>query len=336
MEGWDDAAFAAAIGVSDPAITPIVRAKLERAPIDRYCIDFEDGYGPHSEEQEDADAIRCGADLKAIPPGVAVGIRIKSFGHDTRSRATHTLDKFLTAMGEQARPGFFVMLPKVGHASEVTSLAKHMEERGFANVPIEIMIETPSALRAARDFVHAGRGGITAVHLGVYDLTAELGVMPRDQGLDHPYAQHARMMMKLQLPEVAISDGVTALLPLGSREEVARGWRLHADNIRNAIRLGIWEGWDLHPSQLPARWGAVYATFLAERDHLARRLANFVSAGAKAIRTEQSFDDRATARTMVQFFKRGLACGAFTDADLQATTLTRADFDLPFNDLFNR
>lgn len=335
MEGWDDAAFAAAVGVNDPAIAPRVRAKLERQPIDAYCIDFEDGYGPRSDEEEDAEATRCGGELKAAPPGVTVGIRIKSFAHDTRSRATHTLDKFLAAMGEP-RPGFTVTLPKVTHASEVTTLAKHLEERGYANVGIELMIETPVALREARAFVHAGRGGVVAVHLGAYDLTAELGVGPRDQALDHPYNQYARMMLKLALPEIGVSDGSTTLLPIGSRDDVARAWKLHAENVRNAIRMGIWQGWDLHPAQLPARWAAVYATFLAERDELAKRLANFVALGARATRVGQAFDDKATARTIVEFFKRGLACGAFTDADLEATTLTRGDLDLPFASLIAR
>ena len=282
MEGWDDAAFAEAVGVKNLAVGPLVRAKLERQAIDSYCIDFEDGYGPRSKEEEDADAVRAGEELAATPPGALVGIRIKSFGYETRSRALHTLDKFLAAMGTP-RAGFSVTLPKVMHASEVTTLAKHLEERGFANIGLELMIETPTALRDARTFVIAGRSGVTAVHLGAYDLTAELGVGPSDQTLAHPYNQFARMMLKMDLPEIAISDGATTQLPVGSREDVARGWRLHADNIRNATRLGIWQGWDLHPAQLPARWAAVFSTFLTERDELAKRLANFVSAGARRI-----------------------------------------------------
>ena len=94
MDGWDDAAFADAVGLESPTVATLVRAKLERQPIDAYCIDFEDGYGPRSDAEEDAEATRAAQELAALGPGPIVGIRIKSFGHETRSRALHTLDSF--------------------------------------------------------------------------------------------------------------------------------------------------------------------------------------------------------------------------------------------------
>jgi hypothetical protein len=53
---------------------------------------------------------------------------------------------------------------------------------------------------------------------------------------------------------------------------------LHATNIRSALRLGITQGWDLHPAQLLARYAVVFAYFLGHLDEAARRLRNFVDA----------------------------------------------------------
>jgi hypothetical protein len=36
-------------------------------------------------------------------------------------------------------------------------------------------------------------------------------------------------------------------------------WRLHATHVRHWLRHGFWQGWDLHPAQLPSRYAAVHA-----------------------------------------------------------------------------
>src|SRR5690242_720659 len=52
----DAAAFARVLGLSDELAEPVysrVRAKLEREPIEDLRIDFEDGYGPRPDAEED-------------------------------------------------------------------------------------------------------------------------------------------------------------------------------------------------------------------------------------------------------------------------------------------
>lgn len=309
--GNEVAQFATAVGSSDPQVAVRVRTKLQGAAVESLCIDFEDGYGQRSEEEEDAEAKRTGAELRAGST-TRVGIRIKSFGALTRARAERTLDLFLDALGSPP-PGFTVTLPKVMSPHEVEALAKKIP-----NLDLELMIETPAALLAPRALVDAGQGRVVAVHLGAYDLTAELGVTARDQSLGHPYNELARMMLKLHLPDIGVSDGATTLMPIGTKEDVLRAWSLHASNIRNAIRLGIWQGWDLHPAQLPARWGAVFATFLDAREAMAKRLTAFRAKAERASRVGQEFDDMATARAIEAFFARGVACGAFEASEVPA------------------
>jgi len=342
MEKWgaDDRAFGEAIGVSDPEVAARtaarVRAKLAASPVDALCIDFEDGYGPRSDKEEDAEATRAAMELVETAPGPLVGIRIKALTSATFTRAVRTLDLFVGTLAASGpiRPGFTVTLPKVTRPEEVRALVGLLDELGLPAIGLELMIETPSALLAARAIVDAGAGRVVAVHLGAYDLTAELGVGARDQSLDHPYNELARMMLKLALPDVGVSDGATTTLPLGTdAAAIHRAWKLHATNVRHAIKLGIWQGWDLHPAQLPARWGAVFASFLEERHTLAERLATFVGRATQASRVGQAFDDAATAQAIVAFFRRGLACGALDDSDLAATTLTRSDLERSFAEI---
>ena len=303
--GADVAQFATTVGSSDPQVAVRVRRKLSQAAVESLCIDFEDGYGQRSDEEEDAEATRAAGELRRAgeDSSTRVGIRIKSFAAHTRARAERTLDLFLDALGTPP-PGFTVTLPKVTSPAEVEALSKKIP-----SIDLELMIETPAALLAPRALVDAGR--VVAVHLGAYDLTAELGVTARDQSLAHPYNELARMMLKLHLPDIGVSDGATTLMPVGSLEDVHRAWALHASNIRNAIKVGIWQGWDLHPAQLPARWGAVFATFLDGRDTMAKRLVAFRAKKEQASRVGQEFDDMATARAIEAFFERGVACGAF-------------------------
>jgi citrate lyase beta subunit len=307
--GGDVAQFATTLGSSDPSLAVRVRKKLSQAAVESLCIDFEDGYGQRSDQEEDAEAKRAASELRA-GASTRVGIRIKAFTERTRRRAERTLEVFLDALGTPP-PGFTVTLPKVTSPSEVEALAKKIP-----SIDLELMIETPAAVLAPRALVDAGGGRVVAVHLGAYDLTAELGVTARDQSLAHPYNELARMMLKLHLPDVGVADGATTLMPVGTHEEVHRAWALHAANIRHAIKLGIWQGWDLHPAQLPARWGAVFASFLDGREAMAKRLAAFRAKREQASRVGQEFDDMATARAIETFFERAVACGALDPSEL--------------------
>ena len=58
------------------------------------------------------------------------------------------------------------------------------------------------------------------------------------------------------------------------------------------------------------------AYYLEARDEAAARLKAFVDRAARASLHGNVFDDAATGRALVQFFLRGLACGALTDAEV--------------------
>jgi citrate lyase beta subunit len=321
--------FPGALGITDPvlgrAVTDRVRAKLATRPVEALCIDFEDGYGPRSDEEEDREAERAAAEL-AFCEGTTVGIRIKAHPE----RGPRTLERFVRAA--PIREGFTVTLPKVSRRADVHALSARLDrlelELGLPKIGVELMIETPLALMSDGRIATAELldERVVAVHLGAYDLTAELGVTAVDQRLDHPFCDLARALLRLALAstDVRISDGATTLLPTprkdASEEEraaaVHRAWALHARNVTRAIDVGIWQGWDLHPAQLPARYGALYAYFLARKEPLAERLRAFSEREQRATRVGQHFDDAATGRGLRAFFERGVACGAFDAEDV--------------------
>ena len=281
-----------------------VRAKLGREPVEDLRIDFEDGYGIRPDDEEDGHARSAGGNLAkahrdgSLPP--LIGIRLRS---DWR-RAERTLRIFLDAAGVLP-DGFVVTLAKVKSPNEVTRLAD-----AAPGLAIEVMIETPEALRNAREIVEAGP--VVAAHFGPYDFTAALGVPASAQSLAHPLCDFARhsLLVALAGTGVRLSDGPTARLPIGTKAEVQAAWRVHMNDVTHALASGINQGWDLHPAHLPARYAAVYEFYRENLQASRERLRNFRDQSEQATRVGQAFDDAATVRGLESFFERGAACGA--------------------------
>lgn len=365
----DPASFAHALGLGGDAefhhvVHRRVLDKLRRAPVEDYRVDFEDGYGPRPDDEEDRDARRVGGAMAeglaaGSLPG-AVGIRIRPLGPATAARALRTLDLLLGALagatGGALPPGFAVTLPKVDAAEQVSALAaaldriERRERIAAGTTRIEIMVETPRALVAADGrvalpaLVAAGAGRVRGAHVGPFDYTASLGIAPAHQDGRHPACDFARGLMQASLAGTGVwlADGPTATLPVGphrdppdgaplaltqldeNRAAVHRAWRRHHEDVRASLRLGFPQGWDLHPAQLVSRWAAVFAFHLEGRGDAARRLRAFLGNAARATLAGTAFDDAASGRALVGFFARGLACGAFDDGDAQAAGVPAA------------
>ncbi len=330
----DATVFARALGLADgphhEALYARVRDKLTRAPVEDLRVDFEDGYGQRAPDEEDA---HCAAVAEALARGMrdgtlppAIGVRVRSFAPETLPRALRTLDRTLTALrsasGGALPGGFTVTLPKVTLPEEVALLVDALDALGARDASVEVMVESPLALRPGvlPSLVAAARGRCAAVHFGAYDYLAACGVAG-DATLTHPLCDHARhtMLVALAGTGVRLSDGATTVLPTSpSREEVHRAWRLHADHITRALAQGYAQGWDLHPAQLPARYGAVYDFFLRHADAMGKRLRAFLERAARATRDGSTFDDAATGQGMVNFFLRAVDAGALTDDEAAA------------------
>lgn len=362
----DGSAFARAFGLSvDPALAERVRArvvaKLEREPVEDLRIDFEDGFGPRSDAEEDAEAERTANELAigvgagTLPRGI--GIRIKSLSGETAARGLRTLARFLETLAREGAalpPGFVVTLPKITAVAEVAQLAQELTrlERALGFSPnaigVDVMVETTESLIdedgrwTLPQILRAGGGRVVAAHLGAYDLAASCDVAATHQTLDHTLNDFARsaMQMCLARTKVWISDGATNILPIPihkiaptspegaertAKEDENRGgiqsaWALHVRNIERALARGIYQGWDLHPAQLPARYAATFAFFMRDAAVMGSRLSNFVERASRATALGNVFDDAATGQGLLNFFVRAEQCGAMDSAAIEAAT----------------
>jgi citrate lyase beta subunit len=241
-----------------------------------------------------------------------IGIRIKA---DPR-RGHRTLELFLNAAGEPPE-NFVVTLPKINGPAEVEAF-----QRAFPALRIEVMAETPGAIRTIREIVSVAGDRLAAVHFGPFDFIASCGVPGPFQRLSHPLCDWARHTLVAALADTGIplSDGPTAILPVGTAEEIAHAQRLHADNIRRALECGIYQGWDLHPAQLTVRYAALYSFFRENLPAQRARLENYLDRQAQSTRVGAVFDDAATARGLFLFFERGRDCGAIDEQEAPVTS----------------
>ncbi|MFD8867409.1 DUF6986 family protein [Streptomyces sp. NPDC059590] len=342
----DPAALAAVLGIQDDLAEPVyerMRAKLTREPIEDLRIDFEDGYGPRPDAEEDAAAARAASLVAAaVADGTAppyIGIRMKCMEAAVRDRGIRTLDIFLTGlMNAGGLPGGLVLtLPKVTYAEQITAMVRLCEEFERAHGPaagrigFEIQIETTQAIlgpdgrATVARMIDAADGRATGLHYGTFDYSASCGVSAAHQSMDHPVADHAKAVMQVAAAGtgVRLSDGSTNVLPVGSADQVHEAWRLHHRLVRRSLARAYYQGWDMHPGHLPTRYAAVYAFYREGLPQAAARLAAYVNRAGGA--GGAIADEPATAKALSGYLLRGLDCGA-VDADEveRLTGLSRA------------
>ncbi|MFC5268720.1 DUF6986 family protein [Kribbella qitaiheensis] len=308
-----------------------VRAKLDREPIEDLRIDFEDGYGTRPDEQEDAAALDAARSLaETVKAGAAPpyhGLRIKSLEAPTRRRGVRTLDLFVRELSGAGAltDGFVVTLAKVTSVEQVEAMMLVLSaiEQAHAaptgSLKFEIQIETPQAILGADGtalvarMIRAGAGRVTGLHYGTYDYSASLGVAAAYQSMDHPVADHAKDVMQLAAAGtgVFVSDGSTNVLPVGERDAVHAAWRLHLRLVRRSLARGIYQGWDMHPAQLPSRFVATYLFYREGLDSAGARLRAYVGKGESGY-----LDEPATAAALAGYLLRGVECGAVELAEL--------------------
>lgn len=341
-----------------------VGEKLRREPVEDFRIDFEDGYGNRPDGEEDGHAASAAAEVAVGIPGESlppfIGIRIKPFTEELRQRSMRTLDIFVSTLLEKSGgklPGNFVVtLPKITIPEQVEALADIFDvlekSNGLAtgSLKMEMMIETTQSIIDARGRINlplllaAARGRCVAAHFGTYDYTASCSITAAHQHMMHPACDFAKHMMQVSFAGTGIwlSDGATNIMPVAphrfneggppltaeqiaeNRTVVHRAWKLHYDHIQHSLVGAFYQGWDLHPAQLPTRYAAIYSFFLESLDAASERLKNFVEKAAKATLVGDVFDDAATGQGLLNYFLRALNCGALTEeeaVDLSGLTI---------------
>lgn len=335
--------------------------KLETEPIEDTRIDFEDGYGNRPDDEEDGHAINVaeqiaeGMENGTLPP--FIGFRVKSFTEECRQRSVRTLGLVLTKLAEltggKVPDNFVITLPKVNTPDQVNAFAKLLtvleKKCGYAenSLKMEIMIETTQSIINHSGqinvplLVDAGEGRCKSAAFGTYDYTAACNITAAYQLHTHSACDFARHVMQVALAGtgITICDGATTTMPITrhkapkdgqlteqqaeeNKQIIHSAWKTHFDNIMHSLEHGYYQGWDLNPAQLPIRYAAVYSFFLHGLQDASKRLDAFLKKAAQATLVGNTFDDAATGQGLLNFFLRGIACGAITEAEALATGIT--------------
>jgi len=341
-----------------------VRAKLSREAVEDFRIDFEDGFGARPDAEEDETAQRAASELARAmkeartPP--FIGIRVKSFSEEWKLRGARTLEIFLDTLlaqsGGALPENFVVTLPKVNIPEQPRTLVRLLEiledrhHLPAGTLRFELMVETTQALIGPDGYcplpslLAAGEGRCVGAHLGTYDFTASCNITAAYQMMDHPMCDLAKGLMLLSYAGtgVFLSDGATNVMPVAphrgkqlspeqlqeNRAAVYSAWQLAHRHIRHSLQGGYYQGWDLHPAQLPVRYATCYAFFLEGLASAGERLKNFIEKAAQATLVGEVFDDAATGQGLLNYFLRALNCGAIDLNDLEQTGLTPSEVEL--------
>jgi citrate lyase beta subunit len=329
--------------------------KISTSPLEDYRIDFEDGYGVRSDEEEDSHAISAAKNLAAVAGARLapknIGIRIKPLSTAGMRRALKTLALFVDglhksrAVHASGLKHLIITLPKVTNAEQVATLVEILDgyekehHLGHGFFSIELVVETPSAFLGTdgtiplASFLHSSAGRCRSLHFGVYDFTSSLGIGSAGQSIDHLACDFARIWMQIAAslaPNITVSDGIISRLPLvpkentqDAREQFESAWRYNYQQMMRSLANGYYQGWDLHPCQLPIRHIANTVFVLREFEGAVNRLKTFVARASQASHVGGVFDDRASVLGLLNFFDRSVASGVIDQSEL-----TEAGIDL--------
>ncbi len=338
-----------------------VLKKLEREAVEDFRIDFEDGFGIRPDDDEDQTAVfTAGETAIAMKENLLspfLGIRIKSFSDEMMKRAIRTLDIFITELVQKTDgklpDNFVITLPKVTNKKQVSAFVKVLKtlekKTGLSDgsLKMEMMIETTQSIFDHNgnanliSLVNEGEGRCIAAHFGVYDYTALCDITAKYQNMQHSVCDFARQMMKVTLAGTGVwlSDGATNIMPVTihrgedltaekireNYESIYKAWKISFDDIKHSLQSGFYQGWDLHPAQIPVRYAVVYDFFLESLDQASERLTNFIDKAAQATLVGDIFDDAATGQGLLNYFLRAFNCGAVTKDEIIKTGLTETD-----------
>ncbi len=132
----------------------------------------------------------------------------------------------------------------------------------------EVQVETPQLVLGAygtspvAQLALAAPGRISGLHYGTYDYSA----VARDRrrrtsrwSIRRPTSRRASCSSRWRAPASGSPTGrrTSCRSAIGALE----AWRLHARLVRRSLERGFFQGWDLHPHQLPTRYLATYAFY---------------------------------------------------------------------------
>ncbi|SFM08460.1 CoA ester lyase [Variovorax sp. OV329] len=260
-------------------------------------LDCEDG-APVGGEAEHAQLVTELA--LAAAPGMRVAVRVHPVDHPSFAADIATI------AGRAASKLCHIMVPKVESAADVVKAAAALDAAGAGALPLQVLIESPLAVRNAFDI--AAHPRVQSLSFGLMDfVSAHAGAIPAEGmaaagQFSHPLVVRA----KLEIASAAHAYGkvpshcvVTEFSNVDAMRAAAR---------RAADEFGYTRMWSIHPNQIRPILDA-----FAPSERQIETATRLIEAALAAEWAPVSFDgvlhDRASYRLYWQVLERAHATG---------------------------
>lgn len=275
-------------------------------------LDCEDG-APVGGESEHAQLVTELA--LAAAPGMRVAVRVHPVDHPSFDADVATI------AGRAGKRLSHIMVPKVESASDVVRAAAALDAAGATELPLQVLIESPLAVRNA--FEIAAHPRVQSLSFGLMDfVSAHAGAIPAEGmaaagQFSHPLVVRA----KLEIASAAHAYGkvpshcvVTEFSDVDAMRAAAR---------RAADEFGYTRMWSIHPNQIRPILDA-----FAPGERQIETATRLVQAAIAADWAPVSFDgvlhDRASYRLYWQVLERAHATGRNLPIEARAWFATAA------------
>ncbi|HSV57577.1 MAG TPA: aldolase/citrate lyase family protein [Variovorax sp.] len=269
-------------------------------------LDCEDG-APVGAEAEHAALVTELA--LAAAPGMRVAVRVHPVDHPSFAADIATI---AGRAGQRLR---HIMVPKVESAADVVRAAAALDAAGAADLPLQVLIESPLAVHNAFDI--AAHPRVQSLSFGLMDfVSAHAGAIPAEGmaaagQFSHPLVVRA----KLAIASAAHAHGkvpshcvVTEFSDVDAMRAAAR---------RAADEFGYTRMWSIHPNQIRPILDA-----FAPGERQIEEAVRLIEAAQKAHWAPVSFQgvlhDRASYRLYWQVLERAHATGRALPSEARA------------------
>lgn len=307
--------------------------KLHREPVEDLQIELADNSAARTDrETAGAAAAAAGQLSRAVSEGMAppfTGVSLPSLN----ARNARLLDLFLTALidrtGGKMPANFSVTLSKAAQA-DIAALDAFLSEfeqqhdLDPRSIKTTLTIHEPGAIIdddgriVLTKLMDAAGGRCIAAHLDCDSFLNELNVPAAHRHARHEACNFARQIMHLVFSprNIGLSDSIVpgAAPSHGTADiqAVHRAWREHFNGVTHSLIGGFYQGLDVDPVLLPARYAAVCSFFMEAKDAQAARFREFTARAA----ADGEIEDPSSAQTTLNFFYRALDCGALTGQEI--------------------
>ena len=269
-------------------------------------LDCEDG-APVGGEAEHAQLVTELA--LAAAPGMRVAVRVHPVAHPS-------FDADIARIAGRAGQRLcHIMLPKVESVADVARAAAALDAAGAAELPLQVLIESPLAVRNAFDI--AAHPRVQSLSFGLMDfVSAHAGAIPAEGmaaagQFSHPLVVRA----KLEIASAAHAYGkvpshcvVTEFSDVDAMRAAAR---------RAADEFGYTRMWSIHPNQIRPILDA-FAPSERQIESATRLIEAALRADWAPVSFEGVLHDRASYRLYWQVLERAHATGRALPAEARA------------------